>query len=57
LLYTLYDNTKGKPTKALLKQTANQLGLKAQQVYKWFWDIKKKKERELLGEDSGAINS
>ena len=41
-LQELYDSTKGKPSKAQLKALSKDIGLKLQQVYKWYWDTEKK---------------
>ena len=41
----MYDKTGGKPTKAELKAIAREIGLKLQQVYKWYWDTEKKNEK------------
>jgi|APSaa5957512535_1039671.scaffolds.fasta_scaffold97117_1 hypothetical protein len=41
----MYEDSKGKPTKAQLKQLAEDTGLKLQQVYKWYWDTEKKNDK------------
>lgn len=44
-LQQMYDMTGGKPSKAELKAIAKEIGLKLQQVYKWYWDTEKKNEK------------
>jgi len=44
-LQQLYDATKGKPTKLQLKTLSKDIGLKLQQVYKWYWDTEKKNQK------------
>ena len=44
-LQKCYEDSKGKPTKAQLKQLAKDTGLKLQQVYKWYWDTEKKNDK------------
>ena len=44
-LQKMYEDSKGKPTKAQLKALAEETGLKLQQVYKWYWDTEKKNDK------------
>ena len=44
-LQKCYEDSRGKPTKAQLKQLAKNTGLKLQQVYKWYWDTEKKNDK------------
>ena len=44
-LQKMYEDSKGKPTKAQLKALAQETGLKLQQVYKWYWDTEKKNDK------------
>lgn len=44
-LQKMYEDSKGKPTKAQLKALAEDTGLKLQQVYKWYWDTEKKNDK------------
>lgn len=41
----MYEDSKGKPTKAQLRKLAEDTGLKLQQVYKWYWDTEKKSDK------------
>lgn len=41
----MFEESKGKPNKAELKNLAKHTGLKLQQVYKWIWDTEKKNEK------------
>jgi len=41
----MYDATHGKPSKAQLKALSKDIGLKLQQVYKWYWDTEKKNDK------------
>ena len=46
-LWSLYKRTNGvPPDSAEAKQIAEKLGLKAVQIYKWFWDTKKKVDED-----------
>lgn len=58
-LQKLYEESKGKPTKAQLKNLAKDSGLKLQQVYKWYWDTEKKnnKLQSVLEKDERNIRS
>lgn len=58
-LQKLYEDSKGKPTKAQLKNLAKESGLKLQQVYKWYWDTEKKnnKLQSVLEKDERNIRS
>lgn len=58
-LQKLYEDSKGKPTKAQLKNLAKESGLKLQQVYKWYWDTEKKnnKLKSVLEKDERNIRS
>jgi hypothetical protein len=53
----MYEDSKGKPTKAQLKQLAKDTGLKLQQVYKWYWDTEKKNDKlqQVLMEDDPEV--
>jgi len=58
-LQKLYEESRGKPTKAQLKFLAKDSGLKLQQVYKWYWDTEKKnnKLQSVLEKDERNIRS
>lgn len=55
----MYEDAKGKPTKAQLKQLSKDTGLKLQQVYKWYWDTEKKNDKlqQVLMEDDPEVQS
>lgn len=46
-LWNLYKNLKGEtPTREQITELSDQLNLKENQIYKWFWDTKKKVEED-----------
>lgn len=44
-LQKMYEDSRGKPSKAQLRKLAEDTGLKLQQVYKWYWDTEKKNDK------------
>ena len=43
----MYKDLNGKtPTRERITELANELNLKENQIYKWFWDTKKKVEED-----------
>ena len=48
-LWTLYKQVKGEtPSRDEITQLSEDLGLKENQIYKWFWDTKKKVEEDTV---------
>ena len=47
MLWELYKNLKGDtPSRDQITDLSNELNLKENQIYKWFWDTKKKVEED-----------
>jgi len=58
-LWDLYKKREGKaPEREVIAELAEELNLKENQIYKWFWDTKKKVEEDnVLARELGKISS
>jgi hypothetical protein len=58
-LWDLYKKLEGKaPDREVIAELAEELNLKENQIYKWFWDTKKKVEEDnVLARELGKISS